>query len=629
MTWAKHAAAPERPGVVGHEDGIGAPCLLEPKKVLISVILGLLGFAGSFFTLNFSLPPFSLSINWFDFLPLLAGMAFGGRYGLVAGTIGLGAVYPFFIWSDSGWACLVTSLLLVCWLTANGYMRGLRQSRPAFWNHPQLVYPISVVVLNSILYLFFPIAMRFNPPFWNSKAELSMAISTLQGIVTKGGIVLWVVLIFDDCLLKLPAIRRLFGLEVKKESRYNGRVALIVMLGSMLVWYLFVLFDRALLVTPSPRSYFRIADPHEAIALVVFLAAGIILSSVLVSYQESRLKAEDSLATNEERFQLAVSAANIGIWDWDVARDVAMWDERMFAIHGIPKMDPRDIREAWMRTVHPDDRRLVEDELRMAVLGRREFSPEFRIVRPDGALRFVKAASRALKDSEGKVLRMIGVNIDMTESKEAESRIRQSLKEKEILLREVHHRVKNNLQVISSLVSLQESSFRDEEDREMNRDTQVRIQSMARLHELLYGSRDLSSIDPGEYLHAIVREVTSCHGGFQVRIDAQPDVLTIDEAMPLGLIATELLTNAMKYAYPQGNPGGILVSYGHYGQERRLVVSDEGVGLPPGPVRLTSLGFTLVRSLAAQLGGQLAMSATKEGETSPGLTVVLVFPAPD
>ena len=363
--------------------------------------------------------------------------------------------------------------------------------------------------------------MRFNPPIWNPKAELGMSASTLQGIVIKGSIVLWVVLIFDDGLLKLPAIRRLFGLEVKKCSRYNGSVALVVMIGSMLVWYLFVLFDRVLLVTPFPPIFFQITDPHEAIALVVFLVAGIILSSVLVSYQESRLKSEVSLATNEERLQLAV-----------------------------------------------------------------------------------------------------------IESKEAESRIRQSLKEKEILLREVHHRVKNNLQVISSLVSLQESSCSDEEGREMNRDTQVRIQSMASLHEQLYGSKDLSSIDPGEYLNAIVRELTSYHEGFQVRIDAQPDVLTIDEAMPFGLIATELLTNAMKYAYPQGNPGEILVSYGRSGRERRLLVSDEGVGLPPAAVKLTSLGFTLVRSLAAQLGGQLTMRPTAEGETSPGLTVALVFPAP-
>ena len=614
--------------MASREDGLGAFRLLEPKKVLISIFLGVLGFVGSFFTLKFSVPPFSLSINWFDFLPLLAGMALGGRYGLVASTIGLGAVYPFFIWSNSGWACLVTSLMLVYWPTANGYMRGLRQRHPAFWNYPQLVYPLSVLVFNSILYLFFPIAMRFNPPFWNPKAELAMSTSTLQGIVIKGSIVLWGVAIFDDLLLKLPEIKRLFDLEVKRKSRYNGRVALMVMIGSFMIWYLFVLFDNALLVAPPRLTFFQIVDPHEAIALVVFLAAGIILSSVLVSYQESRLKDEDLLATNEERLQLAVTAASIGIWDWDVARDVTIWDERMFAIHGIPHVDPRDIREVWMRTVHPDDRQLVEDELRMTVLGGREFSPEFRIMRPDGALHFIKVSSHALRDTEGMAFRIIGVNIDITESKEAEYKIRQSLKEKGILLREVHHRVKNNLQVISSLVSLQESSCRDEEDREMNRDTQARIQSMAHLHELLYGSKDLSSIDPGEYLDTIVRELTGYYGGFKVQIDAQPDVLTIDEAMPFGLIATELLTNAMKYAYPRAKPGEILVSYGRSGQERRFLVSDEGIGLPPGSVKLTSLGFTLVRSLAAQLRGQLTMHATREGETSPGLTVVLVFPAP-
>ena len=143
---------------------------------------------------------------------------------------------------------------------------------------------------------------------------------------------------------------------------------------------------------------------------------------------------------------------------------------------------------------------------------------------------------------------------------------------------------------------------------------------MARLHEQLYGSKDLSSINPAEYLDAIVQELSSYHGGFQVQINAQPDFLTIDQAMPFGLIATELLTNAMKYAYPQGNPGEILVSYGRSGQERRRLVSDEGVGLSPDHVKLTSLGFTLVRSLAAQIGGQITMCATREGETHAGLT---------
>jgi two-component sensor histidine kinase len=197
-----------------------------------------------------------------------------------------------------------------------------------------------------------------------------------------------------------------------------------------------------------------------------------------------------------------------------------------------------------------------------------------------------------------------------------------------MLLREVHHRVKNNLQVISSLVALQESSFRDEADRTLGKDMQARVGSMARLHELLYGSKDLSGIDTAEYLEAIAEEISTYYGKALVRVEAQSDVLSIDEAMPFGLIATELLTNALKYAYPSGSAGEILVSYGRFGPERRLEIRDEGVGLPPeiDPAKSPSLGFTLVRSLAEQIGGRLSIDAAKPGEAFSGLRVFLAFP---
>ena len=159
---------------------------------------------------------------------------------------------------------------------------------------------------------------------------------------------------------------------------------------------------------------------------------------------------------------------------------------------------------------------------------------------------------------------------------------------------------------------------------------QIRVQSMAHLHELLYGSKDLASIDPAEYLNAIAGELSLNHGKSLIRMDAQSDILSIDEAMPFGLIATELMTNALKYAYPQANldsAGKIFVSYNRSGVERVLEVRDEGVGLPPDfdLENSVSMGFILVRTLAEQIGGKLSISEAKPGNPSPGLRVVLVF----
>ncbi len=227
--------------------------------------------------------------------------------------------------------------------------------------------------------------------------------------------------------------------------------------------------------------------------------------------------------------------------------------------------------------------------------------------------------------------RVILVARDITEAGRREELLRASLAEKEVLLREVHHRVKNNLQIISSIISLQESSCRDEAVRAMYQDTQMRIRSIASLHELLYGSQDLSSIDIAEYLASVVRELSTGYyrDKVSIRVEARSDILSIDEAMPVGLIATELLTNALKYAYPPDTVGEIRVSYSRSQTERRLEVHDEGLGLPPGvdPAKSDSLGFTLVRTLAEQIGGRLSIGAANPGGPSPGLDVLFTFPA--
>jgi len=225
--------------------------------------------------------------------------------------------------------------------------------------------------------------------------------------------------------------------------------------------------------------------------------------------------------------------------------------------------------------------------------------------------------------------RVVLIARDVTEAKRHEELLKESLAEKEILLREVHHRVKNNLQIISSIISLQEASGPGAGDTQ-GKDIQTRIMAMASLHEFLYGSDDLSSIDIAAYLTDLVGEMTTSFSGgkSQIAVNLQSDIMHIDEAMPLGLLATELISNALKYAYPAGNPGRILVAYANSGTERRLEISDEGAGLPPGfdAANSTTLGYTLIYSLAHQLNGKLSLDTSTADRERPGLRVVLTFP---
>jgi two-component sensor histidine kinase/ABC-type amino acid transport substrate-binding protein len=220
--------------------------------------------------------------------------------------------------------------------------------------------------------------------------------------------------------------------------------------------------------------------------------------------------------------------------------------------------------------------------------------------------------------------RVLAIARDVTEQRLQAERLAKSLAEKDVLLKEVHHRVKNNMQMISSLLSLQAKSFRDGEDRRLLAEAQQRIQSFARLHELVYDSPDLASIGLIEYLEALARELSLGYGSAAIEVRGPRGVrVLIDDAVPLGLVANELMTNALKYGRAEGGEDGrILASVSLEGGELRFSIEDGGPGLPPGvdPGTTDSMGFLLLRSLAAQLRGRISFSGP------PGLRVLLSFP---
>jgi diguanylate cyclase (GGDEF)-like protein/PAS domain S-box-containing protein len=153
-------------------------------------------------------------------------------------------------------------------------------------------------------------------------------------------------------------------------------------------------------------------------------AAGRVIgaSKVLRDITE-RKRVENDLRNNERRLHLAASAGGVGIWDWDIVHDELIWDESMYSLYGIAKADFSGAYDAWAKTLHPEDRRFQEREVEAALRGDREYAPEFRIIRPDGTVRVIKATSQTIRDQNGKAVRMIGTNIDITEQKQAEQEI--------------------------------------------------------------------------------------------------------------------------------------------------------------------------------------------------------------
>ncbi|MBN2198668.1 MAG: PAS domain S-box protein [Candidatus Aminicenantes bacterium] len=261
---------------------------------------------------------------------------------------------------------------------------------------------------------------------------------------------------------------------------------------------------------------------------------------------------------------------------------------------------------------HPD----AEDKFKALIEGR-TVPHYFRTARRKDGKEFpVEINVSLVRDPGGRPLFIQSIVRDITERVKAEEAIRSALKEKDILLREIHHRVKNNMQIIVSLLRLQSRQIKEEALKEMFRISQARIQSMALIHEKLYQSRDLAGIDFGAYVEVLTAYLRSSSGtdasriGMEVRID---DVrLDINRAIPCGLIINELVTNALKYAFPR--PGGaarirIAMSQGK-NKRFSLTVSDNGVGLPESVSleRPETLGLQIVTDLVRQLDGRLAVN---------------------
>jgi len=212
---------------------------------------------------------------------------------------------------------------------------------------------------------------------------------------------------------------------------------------------------------------------------------------------------------------------------------------------------------------------------------------------------------------------MMGTMHDITPRKQDEEQILESLREKEVLLKEIHHRVKNNLAVISSLLYLQSTITDDASVVTLLEDCRNRVQSMALVHEQLYRTSNLAAIDFSEYVRQLstaLLQGMSTGVRIQAVFDLAPVALGIDKAVPCALILNELLTNALKHAYPGRGEGQVTIAVRPQERSCELVVEDDGVGIQGADLAGgRSLGMLLIRTLASQIDGTCDIVRTEAG----------------
>ena len=459
--------------------------------------------------------------------------------------------------------------------------------------------------------------------------------------------------------------------------------------------------------------------------------------SYVVEDVTERKRAEATLARREEQLRLTLEFTHIGTWDWDVRQNVVVWNDNHYKLLGLDPRDTDDPYQRWRRAIHPDDLDRVEQALQNALHQHTDYEAEYRVIHPDGSLRWLLGKGRGLYDADQAPVRMLGVIIDISDRKQAEQiqefqavitrnmaggicvvradngriayanrkfeqmfgyspgeldgqhvsivnyatdeisaeevnqairqmvlasqeatyevhnikkdgtslwcsattsvfehpeygtvlvavqqdisdrkesqeKLRASLKEKDLLLKEIYHRVKNNLQVIYSLLNLQARNVADSAALSVLRDSQSRIKAMALVHEKLYKSQDLTRIDLATYIQSLAYSLLETYqfdnNRIQLRLDIEPCSLDIETALPCGLMLTELISNSFKYAFPQNRAGEVaIVSRLNPDGHLTIRLQDNGIGLPEGVNlrQVSSLGLSLVRNLTQQIGGQV------------------------
>jgi PAS domain S-box-containing protein len=336
-----------------------------------------------------------------------------------------------------------------------------------------------------------------------------------------------------------------------------------------------------------------------------------------------QVRMQDELISERQRLRLALEAGSLAVWDYHpVTRDLSI-DPRYATTMGF---DP-DVKILTRRQIaerlHPEDRLRVAAEHEAIVASDADYHIEYRVVRPDGDTRWlVSHGIRISNDSLSEPGRMVGIIQDITELKQREATLRDIAAARELLVREADHRIKNSLQLVSSLLTVQLRGVEDPAAQDALRGAIARVGAIAASHLALQDSKNLTDLDLAITLRDICTHFAQLHPAITILCHPSPSLmLDADRAIPLGLVVSEVLTNALRHAFPGRDSGTVIVDASQTETHLTIRVTDNGAGMSPN-AQGSGLGSRIIRSLASQL------AATIQTDSTPhtGTTVTLRLP---
>jgi len=363
--------------------------------------------------------------------------------------------------------------------------------------------------------------------------------------------------------------------------------------------------------------------PVEISCKIIEYAGKPALLSTLRDITE-RLRAEAALRESEMRYRMIGDLIPFGVWACDASGNFTYLSASFLSLLNTTLDDVR--KKGWMHLLPREDYDRTIADWRQCVQMGSFWDYEYRITGANGKVAIVLSRGAPHFDEAGKITSWVGIHIDITERKRYEERLEASLSEKEVIIKEVHHRVKNNMQVISGFLQLQSNYLEDPVAIDKLNESQQRVRTMALVHEKLYQSRSLGVINAAEYIKSLVADLLNSFS-MATRVDVKVDVddvdINLDMAIPCGLIINELVTNSLKHAFAGREEGRLMITMHHREDHMfELIVRDDGAGLPDDfeTRSRASLGMQLVNVLVRQLGGEL------KTENDQGARFLIVFP---
>jgi PAS domain S-box-containing protein len=327
----------------------------------------------------------------------------------------------------------------------------------------------------------------------------------------------------------------------------------------------------------------------------------------------------EKLKNNEALLKAAQTMAKLGSWSFDIKTLDLFWSDELYNIFELPNEPNPNLYQDFLNRLSQEDRIELDEKVKNAIEKNESYTVEQKLTFSDGRVKWILGSGAPISDSSGNIVRLEGFLQDITEQKITQLTILNNIKEKETLIKELHHRVKNNMQVISSMLSLQSNLIDDSAVKNIFQDSQQRIKSMAAIHDLLYKSYNLSEIDFSEYINTLTTDLIHSYVGsdnsIQMNFEISNVRFNLEKAIPLGLFINEIVTNSLKHGFITKKSGEIKLKLetladGHFYME----ISDNGQGFNIKEQDSNeTLGLMLIENLSEQLDGTLTRNSSSEG----------------